>query len=144
MRTTPPDGIIVTLPVQFLLDLAESRVGLRNEFGMRYTRKENVLHGYRQCCKEMKSVMKDPDQNYWIHSMPVRPTLSFEFVYFTCLGSIGWRGNLLEWKPGGTLSFPDGRHNTAKHWMLVCNLIDAPGYIPFKGSQGFRYTSKLF
>jgi hypothetical protein len=140
---TPPDGIVVTLPVSFMLDLAYSDPLIKLHTS-EFTERELILIGYRKVLRELNWVMKDSDNRFWIHSMGSKPTMNFEFVYFTALGSIMARGNFMSWEPGGTKSFKDGRKQTAKHWLNVCNIVNAPGYFPFKGFQGFRYTTKIF
>lgn len=146
MINQPPDGIVVTLPVVFLLDLlsdTEKRSWEHSSSGVP-SQKVLIQRGYKKLVKEMKWIMKDPDDCYWMHSLGTKPTLEVEYVYMTVLGKIKWRGNILRWEPGHTKNFPDGRKCTAKHWLYLCNIIPAPADFPFKGCQGFRYTHKLF
>jgi hypothetical protein len=144
MINQPPDGIVITLPVKFLIDLAESRHKTTDEIGIQLNAKKKALNGYKILCSEMDKVMRNPDHSFWTHSMGIKPTLEFEYVYFTVLGSIRYRGNVMLWEPGHTKEFQDGRKRTANYWLNICNIIPAPLHYPFKGCQGFRYTQKIF
>jgi hypothetical protein len=140
--STPPDGIVITLPVNFLWDLGMAASCLAKLEGV--SKKGLILRGYRMLLQKMKYVIDHPDNSYWMHSMGSKPNIEFEYVYFTVLGFIKWRGNVLRWEDGHEKKFDDGRKRTAKHWLYVCNIINAPTYFPYKGTQGFRYTQKIF
>lgn len=139
-RQTPPDGIVITFPVQFLKDLSYTKYPEVVQIGI----KTRIVYGLRELSRKMNDVISNPDSGYWIHSMNTRPTVDIEFVYITVLGRILWRGNCLGFEPGGEKKFEDGRKRTAKNWLLIGNIIPAPGEFRFKGTQGFRYTDKIF
>jgi hypothetical protein len=56
-----------------------------------------------------------------------------------------YRANIGGFEPGGIKHFEDGRDCEAKHWMILTHpFIEANPRIPYKGFQGFRYSSFLF
>lgn len=135
------EGIIITFPVQFLSDLGESiPIGL----GKPRTQKEHVLTGFKECIRQLEAVRTNPDDNIWNHSIGSKPTREVLYAYITILGKIRYRANIAAWEPGGEKEFNDGRKRTAKHWLILSDLIKAPKEIECKGFQGFRYTDKLF
>lgn len=135
------DGIIITFPVQFLLDLSRLPHVPRNFAG---TEKKSIMSGFKECIRQLEAVRTNPDDNIWNHSIGSKPTREVLYAYITILGKIRYRGNIAAWEPGGEKQFNDGRKRTAKHWLILSDLIKAPKEIECKGFQGFRYTEKLF
>lgn len=136
------DGIIITFPVQFLLDLSNSPKVPR-QCG-RYSPKTAILLGFKECIRQLEAVRTNPDDNIWNHSIGTKPTREVLYAYITILGKIRYRANIAAWEPGGEKQFNDGRKRTAKHWLILSDLMKAPKDIECKGFQGFRYTDKLF
>lgn len=136
------DGIIITFPVQFLLDLSNSP-SVPGQVG-RYSPKTAILLGFKECMRQLEAVRTNPDDNIWNHSIGSKPTMEVLYAYITILGKIRYRANIAAWQPGGTKKFSDGRKRTAKHWLVLSDLVAAPEEITCKGFQGFRYTDKLF
>lgn len=135
------DGIIITFPVQFLWDLGKSfPTGLEKP----RSHKEHVLKGFKECIRQLEAVRTNPDDNIWNHSIGTKPTREVLYAYITILGKIRYRANIAAWEPGGEKQFNDGRKRTAKHWLILSDLMKAPKEIECKGFQGFRYTDKLF
>lgn len=138
MLTERPEAIIITFPVQFLIDLACSH----HLFGR--NKKAFILNGYKQCIREVEEVMKHPDEMIWYHSIGNKPTFEVLYAYITVLNTIKWRANVAGWEPGHEKQFSDQRKMYAKHWLILSDFVNAPEEIKFKGCQGFRYSKKLF
>jgi hypothetical protein len=146
-----PEGIVITFPVQFLLDIApqlnscQSVVKSNGSYRIRYnTRKHQILAGYRQCIKEIEQVRKDADNTWWWHSIGNRPTIKVLNAYIIILGRIRYKAVIVGWEPGGEKQFVDNRKLSAKHWLQLAYFEPAPFAIERKGFQGFRYCTKLF
>ncbi|KXK56267.1 MAG: hypothetical protein UZ05_CHB002000280 [Chlorobi bacterium OLB5] len=57
-----PQAIIVTFPVQFLIDLSMSyKPWIRR-------RKDKILHGFKECIHQIEFCNSDPE-DYWSHIM---------------------------------------------------------------------------
>lgn len=145
------DGIIITFPVQFLLDLAKERppgkytlIGGSGNIYRAATHKDHILFGFKECMRQLEAVRTNPDDNIWNHSIGSKPIREVLYAYITILGKIRYRANIAAWEPGGEKQFSDGRKRTAKHWLILSDLVKAPNEIECKGFQGFRYTEKLF
>lgn len=136
------DGIIITFPVQFLYDLG---ISVASPNSLVHVDKEIcILTGFRECMRQLEAVRTNPDDNIWNHSIGTKPTREVLYAYITILGKIRYRANIAAWEPGGEKEFNDGRKRTAKHWLILSDLMKAPKDIECKGFQGFRYTDKLF
>lgn len=135
------EAIIITFPVEFLLDLAEPD---RKHPYTQHTKNELAIEGLKECIRQIEYVKNNADENIWWHSIGTRPTQDVLYAYITILGKIRYRANVAGWYPGGEKEFNDGRKRSAKHWLCLSDFVAAPRDIERKGFQGFRYTNKLF
>jgi hypothetical protein len=162
-----PEGIIITFPVQFLIDLGVTVLHRRYELAYKAKReyrlrnyklklwkgegqqpvilntKKNLIKlGYEECLRQLKMTAEDEELLWW-HSIGNKPKIDVLYAYITMLNKIRFKATIVSWEPGGEMTFDDNRKRTAKHWLLLDNPVRIPD-IPFKGFQGFRYTQKLF
>lgn len=149
------DGIIITFPVKFLLDIAPDNTMKGSYFTnasgevksrrLRFHSKKNqVIAGYKICLREIEWVRQAPDDRWWNHSIGTKPTREVLYAYIVILGRVRYRANIVGWEAGGEKEFQDGRKRTAKHWLILGHFVPAPFAIKIKGSRGFQYTEKLF
>ncbi len=146
MLKEKPDAIVITFPVQFLLDLGYSKYIAQPEEDRLpfWDKKSLIMDGYYDLLRQLDHMEKNPDNNIWNHSIGNKPTHEVLHAYITILGVIHYRAKIVGWEAGHEKQFEDGRKRTAKHWLLLADFVKAPEVIPFKGCQGFRYTEKLF
>lgn len=146
-----PEGIVITFPVQFLLDIApqlnscQTMTTGNGSYRIRYnTQKYQILAGYKQCIKQIEQVRKDAENAWWWHSIGSRPTIDVLNAYIIILGRVRYKAVIAGWEPGGEKQFSDNRKLTAKHWLQLAFFEPAPIVIEIKGFQSFRYCTKLF
>lgn len=126
--TLMPDGIALTLPVQFFEDRKMSCSDFEKYF-VRLMRNE------------------DTTWNFKLKNLPTKDVL---YVYFVFDGFIQYRLNLVMYERNKSKTFndtPDGkvRHFESCNWVICSGpAVKAPYDFPMKGFQGFRYTTTLF
>lgn len=144
-RIDSPEAIIITFPVQFLIDVGISTFrGLEDETLELFKDKDYILPGFTEVMRQLKQISEDPDNNIWWHSIGTKPTQHVLYAYITILGKIRYRATIASWEPGGEKQFNDGRKRTAKNWLMLSDLVPAPNDIVQKGFQGFRYSPIIF
>lgn len=125
---TPPEGIILTMPVAFFKDREMTTGEFRVEFE-NYMREEDAIWNFR---------------------LTNLPTMDVAYVYIVFDGSIQYRANLVMYERNVAKQFhdaPDGKVRSfpASNWVLLTGPIIKPSEtILMRGFQGFRYTHKLF
>lgn len=145
-----PDGIVITFPVQFLIDIAPGLNSVQTTMTgkkcrIRYnTQKYIIMAGYRKCIKQIEEVRRNEDTMWWWHSIGNKPTIDVLNAYIIILGRVRYKAVIAGWEPGGVKQFSDDRKLTAKHWLQLAYFEPAPIAIDRKGFQGFRYCTKLF
>lgn len=123
-----PDGIALTLPVQFFYERGMTIEKFKPYF---------------------ERLMRQEDQ-YWNFKLKNLPTIEVPYVYFLFGGFFQYRLNLMCYERGVEKWFsdmPDGEewHFPKTNWVLATGPVVKPPYeMPQKGFQGFRYTTKLF
>lgn len=123
-RTTPPDGIIVTISAKM--------------YG---------THGYRHWISNFLDAMKRHDDGifYWLRCGVQPKVQDLQYVYLCIGGKIRYRCYFGGSRGAGTKEFMDGRVMDGKSWLVLSGPVEkAPTRIERKGFQGFRYTEKLF
>lgn len=79
---------------------------------------------------------------FTLSSVPKYDVLHFYLLYD---GFIRYRGNIAKFEGPRTIVFPGRRVVKGRAWAWITGpVIPAPGEIPMKGFQGFRYTEGLF
>lgn len=146
-----PEGIVITFPVQFLLDIApqlnscQTKIKSNGSYRIRYnTLKYQTLAGYRKCITQIEEVRKKEDSMWWWHSIGTKARIDVLNAYIVILGRIRYKAVIVGWEPGGEKQFSDNRKLTAKHWLQLAYFESAPIAIEQKGFQGLRYCTKLF
>lgn len=131
------DSIVITFPVRFLIDLA-------GNCPLFYSADMIIMKGYRKLVQQIDEQIAKPDNRIWYHSMNTKPTQTIEWAFITVLGKIRWRASVIEFQDRHEKQFEDGRKKFARNWLVLANFIKAPEEIPYKGTQGFRYSEKFF
>ena len=123
-----PEGIAVTLPVQFFEDRKMTPADFEKYF-VRLMANEDMLWNYR---------------------LTNLPKLDVIYVYFIFDGFLQYRLNLVMYERNKTKSFSDTPRRLQRtfekcNWV-VCSgpAVKCPYDRTLKGFQGFRYTTKLF
>lgn len=134
-----PKAIIVTFPVQFLIDLGYYHYYKTHGYVIGSTKKEYTLWGFKECIRQIETIKHDPDM-FWLHSMGNKPVYEKEilYCYVNILNKIRYKAKVIGFEPGGEKEFDDGRKRTAKHWLLLHEFEKVPE-IRMGGFQGFRY-----
>lgn len=123
-----PEGIAVTLPVQFF----EERGAGIPEFTKMFER------------------FMDREDSLWNFRLTNLPTLDVAWVYMIWDKQVQFRLNFVQYERNVSKEFkdaPDGqvRKFPNANWIIMCGpAIRPPHEWPQKGFQGFRYTTKLF
>jgi hypothetical protein len=156
-RTT---AIIVTFPVQFLIDIGkpicEGKLSIDKDtakkYGIpriRFTKKGIIAAGYKEFIKQIEFVNSDPE-DYWSHIMGNVPTIkeSITHCYINILSKIRYRAKVIEFQcaPKGeviTKKFGDGRKMSGKNWVLL-HQFERIKEIKMGGFQGFRYWKENY
>lgn len=127
-----PEGIALTLPVQFFQERGTTSDKFKKMFE-RYMSREDAVWNFR------------------LTNLPTLEKLSSIYlVYLIFDKHIQYQCNFLNVERNVSKSFydsPDGivRHYEASNWVLFTGPAIAPPYPrEQKGFQGFRYTTKLF
>lgn len=125
---TPPEAILLTLPVSFFKDRGMSCAEFQPYFE-RLMRHEDSL---------------------WNFKLTNLPTLDVTWAYLVFDGFVQYRLILVQYERNVKKVFkdsPDGgaRVFDACNWVILAGpAIKAPIEIPMRGFQGFRYSKQLF
>ncbi len=123
-----PEGIILTLPVQFFEDRKWDYKGFIKMFE-RYMAREDSLWNFR------------------LTNLPLHDVL---WVYLVFDKHVQFRTNMVMYERNVSKVFNDGpdrkvRNFPNANWVILSGPVVRPPYEwPQKGFQGFRYTTKLF
>jgi hypothetical protein len=126
--TMMPDGIALTLPVQFFQERGTSTEQFKKMFE-RYMAKDDALWNFR------------------LTNLPKQDVI---YVYLIFDGQIQFRLNLVQYERNVSKSFKDAPDKKVRsfpnaNWVILCGpAVKPPHEWPQKGFQGFRYTTKLF
>lgn len=141
------NAIIVTWPVQFLIDLGTSIankniVKTKEDYGIsgiNYTKKGLISLGYKECLRQIYTFDKDPEMIWW-HGMGSKPVNSDNilYCYINVLSKIRFRFKVIGFHPGGEMEFNDLRKQSFKHWLMLHQPTRIKE-IKMGGFQGFRY-----
>lgn len=123
-----PEGIVLTLPVEFFADRKWDYEGFIKMFE-RYMAKDDSIWNYR---------------------LTNLPTRDIAWVYLVFDKKIQFRVNFVQYERNESKTFNDGpdkkdRDFPNANWVILCGPAVRPPYEwPQKGFQGFRYCTKLF
>lgn len=123
-----PEGIMLTLPVQFFQDRGTD-VKTFTEMFERFMRRDDALWNFR---------------------LTNLPTRDIAWVYLVWDKQVQFRLNFVQYERNTSKYFndsPDGKIRSfpSANWVIMCGPAIRPPYEwPQKGFQGFRYTTKLF
>ncbi len=148
MIVNRPTAIIVTFPVQFLIDLGNSYYYNRSSIGLGkpLNKKAIISRGYIECLKDIEFCNSDPE-DYWSHIMgnvPVQAVRdNITHCYINILSKIRFRAKVIGFECGKkgeliTKKFGDGRKMSGKNWILL-HQFERIKEIKMGGFQGFRY-----
>jgi hypothetical protein len=127
-RSIIPEGIMLTLPVQFFEDRKWDYKGFIKMFE-RYMAREDSLRNFR------------------LTNLPLHEVL---WIYLVFDKHVQFRTNMVMYERNVSKSFNDGpdrkcRNFPNANWVILSGPAIRPPYeCPQKGFQGFRYTTKLF
>lgn len=132
-RIERSNAIIVTFPVQFLMDLGK---GL---FKSPASKKILIQIGYKEVLRQINCFNTDPEMIWW-HGMGNKPVNSDDilYCYINVLSKIRFRFKVIGFNPGGEMEFNDLRKQTFKHWLML-HQPERIKEIKMGGFQGFRY-----
>ncbi len=159
-----PQGILITFPVQFLIDLGNTHY-LNNVLKKSYNstreswkdyhkrifsligtkgfyltdKKSTISYGYLDCLRQINAC-KNESNIIWYHGMAKLPQFHDEllFCYINILSKIRFKARVIGFDPGGKIKFDDGRKREFNHWLLLNDFEPIP-QIRMGGFQGFRY-----
>jgi hypothetical protein len=123
-----PEGIMLTLPVQFF----EDRGMTVNEFKALF-----------------EKTMAQEDE-YWNFRLTNLPKYDVAYVYLVFDKYVQYRGNFMCYERNVAKGFIDSHDEKVRefppsNWVLFTGpIIKPPQPWPQKGFQGFRYTTKIF
>lgn len=120
IHTTPPIGILITLPARFF--------------------EENPVEAYERGMERFNT----EEDHLWLRVMKNLPTQDILHVYTVYGGKVQHRLNFVQFWRNETKRFikPDGTWRTFENCNGIITagpLVKAPYDIPMKGFQGFRY-----
>lgn len=119
--STPPTAILCTISAQCVKDQPE---------------------GYRSLVEGFKKSDGDNAVFFWRMSSAPRAEVQqhIQHIYFVIGNKIRWRARVLEFQPGGEMTFDNGRTISARAWCLCYEFEQLPRpHETRRGFQGLRY-----
>jgi hypothetical protein len=141
-----PKSIIVTFPVQFLIELGISWFDtyFENKPYQGRKKKEYVIEGFKECIRQIEAVNADPD-DFWNHTMGNKPVdyKNISHCYINILSKIRYRAKVICFEcaeKGEVITKIFGnRQISSKNWILLHQFEKIEPAIKMGGFQGFRY-----
>lgn len=120
-----PDGIVITI-----------------------SRAQIAEHGYRHWLRNFLEAMEprhEVDEFYCMRVSNQPKAKDLQYVYLCIGGKIRWRAYYGGSSGPRTIKFTDDREMSGRAWIYIGGPVTrAPHVIKRQGTQGFRYTKKLF
>jgi hypothetical protein len=121
--TTPPVGIIKTMPPEWVKALSRGIEGWEKDFMHRVNTK---------------------DDQYWVFNLSGKPRFDVLYFYILFSGAVRYRGNIIGYENIGAIKCYTGEIRKGKIWVQVGGpVIKAKEPVPMQGFQGFRYTAEV-